>query len=331
MTERISYWRTLVLGRPVPINLLKSPDQLPAIRERNARAYDFLNETLPEIGAFHETVAMRPPGAARATPTAEIYVPKGDGPFPVVIHLHGGAWFSGSARSDRKFGMRLAAAGLLVVNVDYALAPEQPFPCALEDTVYAARWVARNIARFRGDPRRIAIGGASAGGNLAAAAALVLHAAPAAVDGADLAGTEVRFAALLPEFAVLDVARWLYEPVYSAGAVETPVMGYLGPNFTLHLNNPLVSPLFSPDLAKLPPTYLTCGALDALLSHTLLMGGALARAGVPVVVSVLEGTDHEFLKIPEKVPGGMAEVQRMIDWLHRHLAQPELTESAQSG
>src|SRR5262245_12000318 len=133
MTDKISNWRTQIMGKPVPIKLPRSVDELPGIRERGAHVYDFLNKDLPEIGAFHEHVAMRGGGASRQTPTAEIYLPKGEGPFPVVMHLHGGAWFTGNARGDRKFGMTLAAAGFVVVNLDYALAPEHPFPCALED------------------------------------------------------------------------------------------------------------------------------------------------------------------------------------------------------
>ncbi|TWT08687.1 alpha/beta hydrolase [Reyranella sp. CPCC 100927] len=319
MTEKISNWRTKIMGKPVPIKLPRSVDELPGIRERGAHAYDFLNHTLPDIGAVHEHVVLRPDGAGRQTPTAEIYVPKGDGPFPVVMHLHGGAWFTGNARGDRKFGMTLAAAGFVVVNVDYALAPEHPFPCAVEDTIYAARWIVRNIARYKGDPARLAIGGASAGGNLAASACLALHGVESTFDGADLAGVPVRVSALVLEFAVLDVARWLYDPGYAAGATEISIGAYLGPNFTTLLNEPFVSPLMSPDLDKLPPTYLTCGDQDALLSNTLLMTAALVKRGVPTTASVLAGVDHEFLKIPDKVPNGEAEVRRMIDWLHEQL------------
>ena len=307
------------MGKPVPIKLPRSVDELPGIRERGAHVYDFLNQDLPDIGAFHEHVVMRNSKEGRQTPTAEIYVPKGEGPFPVVMHLHGGAWFTGNARGDRKFGMTLAAAGFVVVNVDYALAPEHPFPAAVEDTIYAARWIVRNIGRFKGDPARLAIGGASAGGNIAASACLVLHGVESSFDGGDLADVSVRVAALVLEFAVLDVARWLYDPGYAAGATEISIGAYLGPNFTTIINEPLVSPLMSPDLDKLPPTYLTCGDQDALLSHTLLMVGALAKQGVPTTASILAGVDHEFQKIPDKVPNGEAEVRRMITWLHEQL------------
>ena len=319
MNERISNWRTQILGRPVPINYLKSPDELPAIRERGRHTYDFLNENLPAIGALHENVMMRPAGDGRATPTAELYVPPGKGPFPVLIHLHGGAWFTGWASGERKFGYAMAMAGFLVVCVDYALAPELPYPCGLEDVVYAARWVVRNIERYGGDPKRLAISGGSAGGNLAAAAALALHGEPNDLDGGDLADVPVRFGALMPQFGMLDIPAWLVNPGYSAGATEIPVAAYLGPNFTAKLHDPLVSPVYSRHLHVLPPTYLTCGALDAMLCQTMAMANALVAAKVPTSLSILEDTDHEFLKIPEKVPGGMDEMQRMINWLRRQI------------
>ncbi|ODU68758.1 MAG: hypothetical protein ABT05_02555 [Lautropia sp. SCN 66-9] len=320
MPAKISYWRTQILGKPIPMAYPKSPDELPGIRERGRGRYEFLLDGLPQIGHIHENIAMRPTG--RSTPNAEIYVPIGTGPFPVVIQLHGGAWFTGDVRDDRKFGITMAAGGLLVVNVNYALAPELPFPNALEDVVYAARWVKQNIARYGGDPQRLAIGGGSAGANLAAAAALALHGTPGQVDGADLEHVPVRFSALVSQFGLLDLPAWLVRPGYSAGGTEVPIAAYLGPHFTAHIRHPLVSPVYSNELDKLPPTYLTCGALDVMLSHSFDMALKLTAAGVATVVSVLEGTDHEFLKIPERVPGGIEEVQRLIAWLHRHLAPP---------
>jgi acetyl esterase len=95
----------------------------------------------------------------------------------------------------------------LVVNLDYALAPEHPFPQGLEDCVYAARWIVRHIEQFGGDPSRLAIGGGSAGGNLSACTVLALHGSDAGLDGGDLADVQVRFRAAVLQFGVLDVHR----------------------------------------------------------------------------------------------------------------------------
>src|SRR5215469_442265 len=123
------------------------------------------NARPPEIGAFEEDVELR------SGLRADISVPKGAGPFPVTIYLHGGGWIAGSSKSHRKLGMQFAEAGYLTINLDYRLAPEHPFPAGLEDCVFAMRWAHENAKRWNGDGARIAIAGDSAGANLAAAAA----------------------------------------------------------------------------------------------------------------------------------------------------------------
>jgi acetyl esterase/lipase len=88
----------------------------------------------------------------------------------MVIYLHGGGWAFGSPASFRKLGMQFAEAGYLTIVLDYRLAPEHPFPAALEDTIFAIGWASDNARRWSGDGRRIAIGGDSAGANLAMSA-----------------------------------------------------------------------------------------------------------------------------------------------------------------
>src|SRR5262249_38635254 len=101
---------------------------------------------------------------------ADVAVPKSTGPHPVVIYLHGGGWAFGSPASFRKLGMQFAEAGYLTIILDYRLAPQHPFPAALEDAIFAIRWATDNPGRWNGDGRRIAIGGDSAGANLALSA-----------------------------------------------------------------------------------------------------------------------------------------------------------------
>jgi acetyl esterase len=122
------------------------------------------NQDLPAIGALEENVELRP--GLRA----DVAVPRGAGPHPVVIYLHGGGWAFGSPASFRKLGMQFAEAGYLTIILDYRLAPEHPFPAALDDSSFAIGWAANNARRWNGDGRRIAIGGDSAGANLAASA-----------------------------------------------------------------------------------------------------------------------------------------------------------------
>lgn len=312
----MAHWQSLQRNRPVEYKPARSVEELAEAGRHRDEQLSHLLEDLPEVGQFHEHVVMRAEGD---TPTAEIYAPEGDGPFPVFLHIHGGAWFTGSARSERRYCMRIATQGFVVVNIDYALAPQQPFPRGLEDCLYAARWVARNIERYGGDPTRLSVGGASAGGNLSAEVALALHGSDHRLDGGDLAGVEVRFKALLLLCGMLDIHRWIAEPHYYAGDSEIMVAAYLGPNFTGKLRDPLVSPVENPYLAGLPPTYISCGAEDALLSHSLAMTQALANRDVPVTLSVVAGADHEFHKIPERVPTAAPENARILEWLRANV------------
>ena len=102
----------------------------------------------------------------------QVITPDGDGPWPVLVWIHGGGWVIGRAAESTVTAQRLAvAAGCVVVNVDYRLAPEHPFPAALDDCVAVARWVLAHAAEVGGDPARVAVGGDSAGGNLSAVVA----------------------------------------------------------------------------------------------------------------------------------------------------------------
>src|SRR5213083_805240 len=103
-----------------------------------------------------------------------VYTPAGRAPFPVLVYFHGGGWVIGSLETHDGLCRHLAnAAGAVVASVDYRLAPEHPFPASGEDAYAATRWVAANAAALGGDPRRIAVGGDSAGGNLAAVVSLM--------------------------------------------------------------------------------------------------------------------------------------------------------------
>src|SRR4030095_10162996 len=120
------------------------------------------NGVLPEIGSSEDDVTLFSVDGANVT--ADIHLPKGDGPFPVLVYLHGGGWIMGSPKTHRRLAFRFAEAGYLVVNLHYRLAPEFPFPAAFDDCVQAIRWVNDNIASYGGDPSRLAVGGESGGG-----------------------------------------------------------------------------------------------------------------------------------------------------------------------
>lgn len=314
--ENSAHWLSQVLGREVEYRPLSSAQDLIDSRAGQRAAAEAVNVDLPDLAQNHYGLALRP-GAA--TPTADIHVPHGDGPWPVFMHIHGGAWYTGSVESVRNISMRIAATGFVVVSIDYARAPEEPFPLGLQDCLYAARWVTQNIDAYGGDPARLAIGGGSCGGNLSAAVTLALHGGDDGLDGYGLEDVKVKVKAVVLLYALLDLQLWLSEPHYWAGEVETIAAAYLGPNFTRRMADPRVSPLKSEWLELMPATYLSCGLEDALLTQSLEMTRRLAMVDVPATLSVVEGVDHEFLRLPHVLRESKRELDRITDWLRLHV------------
>jgi acetyl esterase len=122
-----------------------------------------------------QVLASDVPGPAGPIPV-RTYVPEGPAPKPGLVYFHGGGWARGNLDTHDTLCRALAnGGGCVVVSVDYRMAPEHTFPAAIDDAVAATRWVAEHAEQIGIDPTRLAVGGDSAGGNLAAAVALVLR------------------------------------------------------------------------------------------------------------------------------------------------------------
>jgi acetyl esterase len=234
-----------------------------------------LNTDPPAIGALHEGVVLGP-GL-----TADIMVPAGTPPFPVVLYLHGGGWAFGSARSFRKVGMTFAANGFLAVMLDYRLAPEHPFPAALDDIRMAVDWIGANAARYSGGGDKVAIGGDSAGANLALAAAL---------RGPD--ALRARLSALLLLYGVYDLAGALARANNHPGLV-LQVQNYIS---ATAIDDPLVSPMFA-TFPPLPPCFVLEGGADPFVGgEAAALAGRLADAGVVHELQIVDGAPHGMLQ-----------------------------------
>ncbi|MBB3773073.1 acetyl esterase/lipase [Angulomicrobium tetraedrale] len=232
-----------------------------------------------EIDGAHGPVRLRiltPPAA-----------PKG-----VYLHIHGGGWSLGSARENDGLNHRFVErTGFAVVSVDYRLAPEQPYPRGPDDCEAAALWLAREgMARFGTD--RFAIGGESAGANLAVATLLRLR---------DKHGlTPFRGANLNAgcyDLALTPSARhWGEAPlVLNTRDIRVFVGHYLREGGDVE--TPDISPLFG-DLKGLPPALFTIGTSDALLDDTLFMAPRWLAAGNPAQLAVYPGGCHVFIGFP---------------------------------
>ena len=255
-----------------------------------------LNEDLPDVGGFHARVPYREIEGQELT--LDVIQPKGAGPFPVLVYLHGGAWIWGSPASHRKLTFRLAEQGFLTLSVDYRLAPEHPFPAAFHDCVHALYFASRHAAQWGGDPDRIVLAGDSAGANLAAAAAIELAgsagAPPIAAVGLlygvfDLSGLEAN-----------DLSRLLMD-------------AYLGQDASRAIADPRVSPILK--ATSLPPTHIAVGTGDPLIEDAEALRSVLARAGKVHDYCLYEEMPHAFMQM-EFLPDARRAIRRMTDFLH---------------
>jgi acetyl esterase len=222
----------------------------------------------------------------------EVIVPLGTPPFPVLIYLHGGGWSIGSPATHHKVARQLSAgAGVLVVNVDYRLAPEHPFPTPLDDCVAAARWTRANVKSFGGDAARLGIGGDSAGGNLSAAVINDLRA-------------EMQFRAALLIYGAFDLLvsrrdydKWAPEedPVLPKRAMDLMLAAYLSGGAST--DDPRVSPI-NADLRHFPPACLLCGTWDPLLGDSRALHAKLKGLGRESVLHEYETMPHAFVQLP---------------------------------
>ena len=187
----------------------------------------------------------------------------------------------------------------MIVSVDYRLAPENPFPAAPEDCYTATQWVAAHAAKFQGDPSRLAVGGDSSGGNLAAVVALMAR---------DRSGPKLVFQLMLFPATDFRLSTPSMEELGKGYTVTKPQMIWIRNNYLPDVadwTNPLASPLLAPDLSGLPPALIITAEYDPLRDDGELYGKRLQEAGVPAKISRYDGMLHDFPDMLEE-PGNRA-------------------------
>ena len=268
------------------------PAQIAAIRRATVRETDNLKVVRTARNAWSplpDNVT-----AEMVSPTMRLYRPKGDGhALPLLVYLHGGGWVIGSLASCSAFCGAVASNGVAVLALDYALAPERPFPAALDDVCAAYRQAVADPTRFGADPAKVSIGGDSSGGNLALAAAIVLQkenmkprslvlyypVTEARADGSDSWHEFATGCGMDAEFMDACLAAYLngHDP-----------------------SDPLVSPAFASDgqLRALPPVNILGADRDVLHDQGVRFTRRLESLGHPVRAEVLSGSTHLFVTVP---------------------------------
>jgi acetyl esterase len=248
---------------------------------------------------------------------ARIYRPASAEPLPALVYFYGGGWSLGTLdTSDAILRMISNRAGCACVAVSYRLAPENKFPAAVNDCYAGAAWIASHAAELGLDPARLAVGGDSSGGNLAAAVTLKAKAAggPAFVhqllvypntDAA--ADTESMRDVVDEHFFNKNAIAW-YWGMYLA----TPEDG----------KNPLASPLLAADLSGLPPATVLTAELDPLRDESELYAKKLADAGVPAEIIRYDGMIHGFFTMVGILDAAREAIDTAADRLSRAFARP---------
>jgi acetyl esterase len=239
--------------------------------------------------------------------------------LPLFVNMHGSGFTIGHAEMDDRFMPGLAdEAAVKILSVDYSLAPEAPFPIALEECYAVVKYAKEHAAELGIDAERVAIGGHSAGGNLSAAVCLLDH-----------ERRELGLKALILDYPPLDIHTDPYLKPRPKKAIPPKLarlfdIAYAGSREAA--KNPLISPCYAglDQLGSFPPTLLITAGQDSLAPEAEAFGKKLVGAGVPVTFRRFEDAHHAFTHLGG--PEAEEAWRTMSEHLKTHLARPEVTE-----
>lgn len=242
---------------------------------------------------------------------ARIYWPRTARPLPVLVYYHGGGFVTGSLDTHDHVCRQLARdAGRLVFSVDYRLAPEYPFPTAVNDAYDAFIWIANHVAHFGGLERGLAVAGDSAGGNLAAVVTNLCR-----DEGRDLIQKQLLIYPAVDASKKYPSELELTEaPILSEKDVEVFKRHYL--NREDEVFDPCCSPILG-RLERLPETFILTAELDPLRDQGAAYAAALARSGVTVYLQQYPRQVHGFINFPTlagQAPRAFLDMATFLQW-----------------
>ena len=229
-------------------------------------------------------------------------------PPPLVVYIHGGGWVVGDLDSYDGIARRhVAASDAVVVSIGYRLAPEHPYPAAVDDAWAATQWIAEHAVELGADPDRIAVAGDSAGGNLAAVMTQLAR---------DAGGPPIRFQLLWYPATTFDLSL----PSFTENA-DAPILGteaasaysrwYVG-DLDTSVVRPTLAPARAADLSGLPPAYIAVAGHDPLRDDGMRYAELLTAAGVPVDLHNAESLVHGYVGYAGVVPAATEAVDRAL-------------------
>ena len=289
-----------------PVHTLSAADARRFYRERRAL-------TQPDAPALPVVRDLSADGPAGPIPL-RLYRSAADGTLPVLVYFHGGGWVIGDLDTHDVLCRQLAlGAGCAVVAVDYRMGPEHRFPAAVDDCLAATRWVGANAAALGVDPSRLAVGGDSAGGNLAAVVAIAAR---------DAGGPPIAYQLLI--YPATDQRR--VAPSHTTNAqgylLTADSMRYYHDHYIDDPKHDLdwrASPLLAPDLSGLPPALVLVAGYDPLRDEGVQYAQKLTEAGVRTALVSFERQIHGFVPMGRALDEANEAVAMCADALARGL------------
>ena len=254
---------------------------------------------------------------------ATIYQPRGDGPFPGLLDVHGGRWFLNDRSDDHPMNLALAASGIVVVAVDFRLAPQHPYPAQVIDTNYAIRWMKAQARQLNIDPASVGALGCSSGGHTVALNGMRPkdpRYASLPLSGGEDVDASLRF--MLCCWSVLDpYARYLWGREIGDERFIGPTESYFTDPDSLHEGNPQEA-LERGEKVELPPAVIIQGTNDSNIPQFIphKFEAAYRAAGGHVELELFEGMPHRF----GNMPGAESEraIELMKGFIARQLSRP---------
>ena len=302
-------------GKPIealsPEEARKQPTPADAVKKVMK---DEGKSTEPEPGVTMKDMTI--PGAHGDIPI-HVFTPQGKGPFPVMLYYHGGGFVIADTKTYESSPRALAkGANAIMVAVDYHLAPEIKFPSAADDAFSAYSWVLQHAQEINGDPKRVAVGGESAGGNLAAVVSLMARDKKIALPAHQL---------LIYPVVNGDMTTPSYQRNAEAKPLNKAMMAWFFKHYTAKpedADNPYAVPMKAASLKGLPSATVIAAQIDPLLSEGKAYADRLKKDGVKVAYKEYTGVTHEFFGMGSVVPKAKEAEKMATDALKSAFSKP---------
>jgi len=256
--------------------------------------------------------------AAGAPLLARLYRPRGPGPFPALVEVHGGAWVNGDRLNNAALDDYLARAGIVVAALDFRMPPAQRYPAAVADVHLGLRWLKANAAQFGSAPERVGALGTSSGAQILFCAALKPDDPRyAALSGGD--GFDALPAFLVSCWGVLDpMARYRMAQQKKIQRFLDAHAAFFGDEAAMGDGNP--QRIIEAGARNLPPALLIQGTADDNLDHTIAdrFAETYRKAGGQAELHKFAGEPHMFITKAPNAPNSLAALGRIVDFVGRH-------------